>query len=100
MNTKILIPQVDYETLINKVSELEREIEKLKQLNQVVPERDRYMDLKNACVLLGVSKTGMYRLIDRGEIGYTKIGRQKKILVSELTKYSARHKVEPLGSIL
>ena len=90
----------DYESILQRLSFLEKEIERIKAVNQPVPEKDRYMDIKNACAMLGVSKTGMYRLLERGELGYTIIGRQKRILVSELNKYSERNKVEPLGSIL
>ncbi len=100
MSTNILIPKTDYESLLNRVSLLEHEITKLIELSQVVPEKDRYMDMKNACALLGISRASIYRIMQRGEMGYTNIGRQRRVLISDLMKYSDKKRKSPLGSIL
>lgn len=100
MSTNILIPKTDYESLLNRVSLLEHEITKLIELSQVVPEKDRYMDMKNASALLGISRASIYRIMQRGEMGYTNIGRQRRVLISDLMKYSDKKRKNPLGSIL
>lgn len=100
MSTKILIPQSEYETIVEKVSQLEKEIEKLKVQNQTIPEKDRYMDMKNACMLLGISRASIYRIMERGELSYTNIGKQRRMLISDLMKYSENKRKEALGSIL
>ncbi|MFM1829023.1 MAG: Helix-turn-helix domain [Bacteroidota bacterium] len=100
MSTNILIPKTDYESLLNRVSLLEHEITKLIELSQVVPEKDRYMDMKNASALLGISRASIYRIMQRGEMGYTNIGRQRRVLISDLMKYSDKKRKSPLGSIL
>ncbi len=100
MSTNILIPKTDYESLLNRVSLLEQEITKLIELSQVVPEKDRYMDMKNASALLGISRASIYRIMQRGEMGYTNIGRQRRVLISDLMKYSDKKRKNPLGSIL
>ena len=100
MSTNILIPQTDYETLLRWFLDLEKEIDKLKQLNQIVPEKDRYMDMKNASALLGISRASIYRIMLRGELGYTNIGRQRRLLISDLMKYSENKRKKPLGSLL
>lgn len=100
MSTNILIPQTDYETIIKKVSLLEKEIEKLKVQHRIVPERDRYLDIRNASQLLGISRASFYRIIKRGELGYTTIGRQRRILFSELLKYTEKKRKKALNSII
>ncbi len=100
MENKISIPKVDYEKIIDKVSQLEKEVAKLKEMNNLIPEKERYMDIKNACSLLGISRANLYRIMERGELGYTIIGRQRRLLIVDLEKYFEKKRKEALDSIL
>jgi excisionase family DNA binding protein len=100
MKNKISIPKVDYEKIIDKVSQLENEVAKLKEMNSLIPEKERYMDIKNACILLGISRANLYRIMERGELGYTLIGRQRRLLIVDLEEYFEKQRKEALDSIL
>jgi excisionase family DNA binding protein len=100
MENKISIPKVDYEKIIDKVSQLEKEVAKLKEMNNLIPEKERYMDIKNVCALLGISRANLYRIMERGELGYTIIGRQRRLLIVDLEKYFEKKRKEALDSIL
>ena len=100
MENKISIPKVDYEKIIDKVSQLEKEVAKLKEMNNLIPDKERYMDIKNVCALLGISRANLYRIMERGELGYTIIGRQRRLLIVDLEKYFEKKRKEALDSIL
>lgn len=100
MKNKISIPKADYEKIIDKVSQLENEVAKLKEMNNLIPEKERYMDIKNACTLLGISRSNLYRIMERGELGYTLIGRQRRLLIVDLEEYFGKQRKEALDSIL
>lgn len=100
MKNKISIPKADYEKIIDKVSQLENEVAKLKEMNNLIPEKERYMDIKNACALLGISRANLYRIMERGELGYTLIGRQRRLLIVDLEEYFGKQRKEALDSIL
>lgn len=100
MENKISIPKVDYEKIIDKVSQLEKEVAKLKEMNNLIPDKERYMDIKNVCALLGISRANLYRIMERGELGYTIIGRQRRLLIDDLEKYFEKKRKEALDSIL
>ena len=100
MENKISIPKVDYEKIIDKVSQLEKEVAKLKEMNNLIPDKERYMDIKNASAFLGISRANLYRIMERGEIGYTIIGRQRRLLIVDLEEYFERKRKQALDSIL
>ena len=39
---------------------------------------------------LGMSRTHLYKLLDRGEIGFDRVGRDRRIPFSELAKFEER----------
>lgn len=100
MKKKISIPKADYEKIIDKVSQLEKEVEMLKEMNSLIPEIERYMDIKNASAFLGISRANLYRIMERGELGYTIIGRQRRLLIVDLEEYFERKRKQALDSIL
>jgi excisionase family DNA binding protein len=88
------------EILVARINQLEGEISKLKESLQVVSIREQYLDINGASNYLGVSPRSFYRILERGELSFTIIGRCKKILVSELEDYIEKRKTAALGSIL
>ena len=90
----------NYEQLCLRVKQLESKIEKLIEKSLEQQPKETYMDVASACRFLGISRVGIYRLMRHGELGFTHIGRQRRILVSELNKYTKKNKVNALPSIL
>ena len=96
-NTK---PGQTYEQLHKRVMQLESQVEKLIEVSQQPQQKDRYLDVASTCIFLGISRVGLYRLMKKGDLGFTHIGQQRRILISELTKYTNKNKVNALPSIL
>lgn len=45
--------------------------------------------VSEACMVLGIQRTHLYALMDRGDIRYAKIGRRRVIMRAELTRFLA-----------
>lgn len=93
-------PDQHYEQLQKRVSQLETQIEKLIESTQQPLQKEKYMDVASACRFLGISRVGIYRLMRNGELGFTHIGRQRRVLISELNRYTNKNKVNALPTIL
>lgn len=89
----------NYEQLQKRIMQLESQVEKLIESTQE-PQKERFMDVVSACKFLGISRVGIYRLMRKGDLGFTHIGQQRRILISELNKYTMKKKVNALPSIL
>lgn len=89
----------NYRQLHKRIAQLESQVQKLFELTQE-PQKEKYMDVASACTFLGISRVGIYRLMRKGELGFTHIGQQRRILISELTKYINKNKVNALPTIL
>ena len=89
----------NYRQLQKRIAQLESQVQKLFELTQE-PQKEKYMDVASACTFLGISRVGIYRLMRKGELGFTHIGQQRRILISELTKYINKNKVNALPTIL
>lgn len=90
-----------------KIQELESRLEKVeKKLTHLVTvvrepgKEDRYMDLIGACRFLECGKTLIYQLMNSGELAYTQVGRQRRILLSDLRKYANKNYNQAKPSIL
>ncbi len=90
-----------------KIQELESRLEQVeKKLNHLVTvarepgKEDRYMDLAGACRFLECGKTLIYELMNAGELAYTQVGRQRRILLSDLHKYAKKNYNQAKPSIL
>lgn len=89
-----------HEKLVARINQLENEIFKLKENIQVDNLRNRYLDINCASNYLGISPRSFYRIMERGELGYTMVGKHRKFLVTELDEYIKRQSSTALGSIL
>jgi excisionase family DNA binding protein len=90
-----------------KIQELQDRLDQVeKTLNQLVTvvrepaKEDRYMDLMGACRFLECGKTLIYELMNAGELAYTQVGRQRRILLSDLHKYAKKNYNQAKPSIL
>jgi excisionase family DNA binding protein len=89
-----------YEQLHKRIMQLESRVEKLIESTLEPQQKEMYLDVISASKFLGISRVGIYRLMKKGELGFTHIGQQRRILVSELNKYTQKKKVNALPSIL
>jgi excisionase family DNA binding protein len=91
-----------------KFLELQEKLQQLeKRLNQLmakvtneVRDDDRYLDVATACRVLECGRTLIYELMNKGEIAYTQVGRQRRILLSDLRKYGKKNYCSTKPSIL
>ena len=90
----------NFEHLHKRIMQLESRVEKLIESTRATQQKEMYLDITSACRFLGISRVGMYRLMRKGEIGFTHIGQQRRILISELNKYAQKKQVNALPSIL
>jgi len=89
----------NYEQLQMRILQLESQVEKLLGSTQE-HQKDNYLDVESASKFLGISRMGIYRLMKKGDLGFIHIGQQRRILISELNKYTQKKKVNALPSIL
>jgi len=89
-----------YEQLHKRIMQLESRVEKLIESTLEPQQKEMYLDVISASKFLGISRVGIYRLMKKGELGFTHIGQQRRVLVSELNKYTQKKKVNALPSIL
>jgi excisionase family DNA binding protein len=89
---------------LNKIKsqllEVENSISQLKEINHLVQEKDKYLDVSNSCRFLGVGRNTIYALMREGKIAYTTLGRQRRILISDLKKYANSNYIQSKKSIL
>jgi excisionase family DNA binding protein len=91
-----------------KFLELQEKLQQLeKRLNQLmakvtneVRDDDRYLDVATACRVLECGRTLIYELMNKGEIAYTQVGRQRRILLSDIRKYGKKNYCPTKPSIL
>lgn len=93
-------PELQYEQLHKRIMQLESQVEKLIEVTTEPQQKEKFMDVASACRFLGISRVGIYRLMKKGELGFIHIGQQRRILISELIKYTNKNKINALPSIL
>jgi len=86
--------------LQQRIFELEESVCKLLDTNNLITENDKYMDIANSCQFLGIGRNTIYALMREGKLGYTILGRQRRILISDLKKYANSNYIRPQKSIL
>lgn len=90
----------NHENLVARINQLENEIFRLKENMHVENLRNRYLDINCASNYLGISPRSFYRIMERGELGYTMVGKHRKFLLTELDAYIQKQSTSALGSIL
>jgi excisionase family DNA binding protein len=65
-----------------------------------VKDEDRYLDVASACRVLECGRTLIYELMNAGELAYTQVGRQRRILLSDIRKYGKKNYNPTKPSIL
>ena len=88
------------EQLKERVERLEAQMRDIALLKVAQHDSGRYLDLQNACDMLGVSRSTFYLEMQAGRIPYTMVGRQRKFLEKDLKEYLTRNYVPAKKSIL
>jgi excisionase family DNA binding protein len=99
---------VDNKSDDKKILELQEKLQQLeKSLNQLtaqltteLKQDDKYLDVANACRVLGCGKTLIYELMYSGQLAYTQVGRQRRLLLSDIRKYGMKNYCPTKPSIL
>jgi excisionase family DNA binding protein len=86
--------------LQERVATLEAQMKSFAQNLPPAQESFRYLDLQNACDMLGVSRSTFYLELQSGRIPYTMVGRQRKFLEKDLKEYLRRNYVPAKKSII
>jgi excisionase family DNA binding protein len=78
-------------TIIKKLEERLSKVERLlSQLSEEVnePKKEmKYLDVASAAKILGLSRAQMYILMRDGKLPYTHVGRQRRLILSDLVSY-------------
>ncbi len=86
--------------LMDKINSLEKRLNQFMEAEKEKKLSERYLDIKSACRYLGMGRTTLYELMNKGEIAYTYIGKNRRMLISDLDKYTRRKYVPIKESIL
>jgi excisionase family DNA binding protein len=92
--------RISFENLIERINQLETDITRLKAKILTESQADKYLDLNCASTFLGMSQRSFYRILERGEIGFTRIGKNRKVLISDLKAYLDKRAIAAQESIL
>ena len=90
----------DIHLLINKVDKLEKKVASLEQHIDRVRPKEKLLEISQACLYLEVSRMTLYRYMDQGLLGYTKVGKTRRIALAELDKFISGSRIEAKPSIL
>lgn len=77
--------------LNEKLYQIERRVNQLMAQVASQSDDDRYLDVASACRVLECGKTLIYELMYSGQLAYTQIGRQRRILLSDLREYGKKN---------
>ncbi len=91
-----------------KIAELESRLERIESKLQRLSlaklgntsSTGYYMDVMNAARYLGMCRTSFYSLMNQGEIPFTTVGKQRRIMESDLENYLKKNYKKLRGSIL
>jgi hypothetical protein len=92
--------RISFENLIERINQLETDITRLKAKILTESQGDKYLDLNCASNYLGLSQRSFYRVLERGELGFARIGKNRKVLLSDLDAYIEKRKIAAQESIL
>lgn len=87
-DTKDKKTKPDLEELMERIAALEYKLHQLSAQNKInQPPLEQYMDIASACSYLGMGRTTLYDIMNKGLLAYTYVGRQRRVLLSDVKKY-------------
>lgn len=100
MQKSTVSQELTLKELQERLTRLEAEVKTITRDQANVRETFKYLDLQNACDMLGVSRSTFYLELQAGRIPYTMVGRQRKFLESDLNEYLRRNYVPAKKSLI
>jgi excisionase family DNA binding protein len=88
------------EELLAKINQLENKLNELYSKQNNPNKADQYLDIASTCQYLGMGRTTLYDIMNKGLLAYTYIGRQRRVLLSDIKKYINSTYVASKQSIL
>lgn len=89
-----------FEELCTRLQDVEQQLQQLQNNKQVIKQPDQYLDITSTCQYLGMGRTTLYDIMNKGLLAYTYIGRQRRVLLSDIKKYINSTYVASKKSIL
>lgn len=75
------------EELCTRLQDVEQQLQQLQNNKQVIKQPDQYLDITSTCQYLGMGRTTLYDIMGKGLLAYTYIGRQRRVLLSDIKNY-------------
>jgi excisionase family DNA binding protein len=88
------------EDLYARLHALEQQIQQINNNKSKPQQSEQYLDIAAACAYMGLGRTNLYKIMNKGLIAYTYIGRQRRVLLSDVKKYIQSTYVAAKPSIL
>lgn len=93
----ITIDSEAFKALMIRFNEIE---EKIKHFSPRALMEDEYVDVPGACKLIGISRTTLFRYIEREEIAYHKFNRKLRFHISDIRSFLNKRKIIAPNSLL
>lgn len=94
-------PEPNIRELSARLEALEKQLQELIQQSPApAVGAQKYMDVANAVHVLGISRSSLYNLMREGKLSYVVVGKQRRLLVSDLETYTKGYYVPARPSIL
>lgn len=93
-------PEPNIRELSARLEALEKQLHELEHRNADPVVATKYVDVTNAAHLLGIGRSSLYNLMREGKLSYVIVGRQRRLLVSDLENYLDGQYVPAKPSIL
>lgn len=86
--------------LVAKINSLEHKVNELYQMHSNPKKVEQYLDIASTCQYLGMGRTTLYDIMNKGLLAYSYVGRQRRVLLSDIKKYINSSYVTTKPSIL
>lgn len=88
------------EDLYARLHAVEQQLQQISNTKANPQQSEQYLDIAAACKYMGMGRTNFYKIMNKGLIAYTYIGRQRRVLLSDVKKYIQSTYVAAKPSIL
>lgn len=87
-------------SLVERLEKVERKLNEISKEVKEPKSEFKYLDVINASKFLGMSRAKLYILMRDGEVPYTYVGNQRRLIMADLVKYVEKNYIQAKKSIL